>query len=550
MKRAAVLLAALVLAVLSPHASAEPWALEWEQDVGPGYITTSPLVDEERVYVRTSGFWTGEERPEVMAFTHQGALEWSYSSPTTVQHDMAPMLKVEAGSGPCGSWPDLLLVGWADGAFTALHPSNGTLHWQANSNVSGWGITGASLIEGDDAVIPTRNGLMRLCMADGTLEFSVELGEGWRNGVTSFDDAYWLGDEEGQLWAVERNGTVRASYPLPGSLRHAPVAVDDGLLLHVQEPLSSRLLLLDINTNNLTQIASLGASPALPLEIGNTFVFGDNDGLTTVQCEPTCTVIDTHATKVNGEMRARSSSRFFAPVNEPGAGWLAVDLNESGAFVDVRTFSTPHDDYGTSAPAWSATTMFLGNDAGVLMAYQVGAPPAQEVASETSPLWGLVALTVCLVGAAWLAGRGRSTDAWRVFTLCAVAVALLMLPDLSSSWSAWLAEGDDLSAEDAWDPSWPDAWLGTQVVVFELANETVVAGGLVGHSTVWDLTQAAVEEQGLTLEVESTGLGLYVVAIDGVQGSGWEYTVNSVRGTMAVDDAAIESTLVLRWHLA
>ena len=118
-----------------PHASAEPWALEWEQDVGPGYITTSPLVDEERVYVRTSGFWTGEERPEVMAFTHQGALEWSYSSPTTVQHDMAPMLKVGAGSGPCGSWPDLLLVGWADGAFTALHPSNGTLHWQANSNV-------------------------------------------------------------------------------------------------------------------------------------------------------------------------------------------------------------------------------------------------------------------------------------------------------------------------------------------------------------------------------------------------------------------------------
>ena len=54
----------------------------------------------------------------------------------------------------------------------------------------------------------------------------------------------------------------------------------------------------------------------------------------------------------------------------------------------------------------------------------------------------------------------------------------------------------------------------------------------------------------MTLEVESTGLGLYVVAINGVKGSGWEYTVNSVRGTMAVDDAAIESTLVLRWHLA
>ena len=65
-----------------------------------------------------------------------------YRSETTTQHDMAPLLKVEAGSGPCGAWPDLLLIGWADGSFTSLHPSNGSLHWKTN-----WQQADASLRE-------------------------------------------------------------------------------------------------------------------------------------------------------------------------------------------------------------------------------------------------------------------------------------------------------------------------------------------------------------------------------------------------------------------
>ena len=56
MKRAALALAALTLLMLMPGASAQSWEPAWEADLGPGYITTSPLVDDEHVYVRTSGF--------------------------------------------------------------------------------------------------------------------------------------------------------------------------------------------------------------------------------------------------------------------------------------------------------------------------------------------------------------------------------------------------------------------------------------------------------------------------------------------------------------
>ena len=61
MKRAAFLVAALTLLLLAPLSVAQSWTPAWEANIGPGYITTSPVVDEDHVYVRTSGFLTGEE---------------------------------------------------------------------------------------------------------------------------------------------------------------------------------------------------------------------------------------------------------------------------------------------------------------------------------------------------------------------------------------------------------------------------------------------------------------------------------------------------------
>ena len=140
MRRTPLLVAVLFLTMLLPQAAAQPWTLTWEANLGP--VTSRPPLGGRGACLRAnSGFWTGEERPEVLAFSHDGEQRWTYRSETTTQHDMAPLMKVEAGSGPCGAWPDLLLIGWADGSFTSLHPSNGTLHWKTNSTVDGWGIT-------------------------------------------------------------------------------------------------------------------------------------------------------------------------------------------------------------------------------------------------------------------------------------------------------------------------------------------------------------------------------------------------------------------------
>ena len=62
MRRGAILALCLLVAMHAPSTMAEPPTLVWEHDVGPGLITTSPLVDEDQLYVRTSKSWSGEDR--------------------------------------------------------------------------------------------------------------------------------------------------------------------------------------------------------------------------------------------------------------------------------------------------------------------------------------------------------------------------------------------------------------------------------------------------------------------------------------------------------
>ena len=554
MRRSLIFSVGLFLIFLTPYASAATWSPAWEQDVGPGYITTSPVSDGEHVYVRTSGFWTGEERPEVKAFTHEGVPKWTHVSPTTVQHDMSPLLLVEAGSGACGQWPELLLVGWANGDFTALHPSNGTLVWQVNTTVKAWGITGASMIDADNVVVPTRDGLMQLCLANGQINFEIQLSNGWRNGVAKQGETYWVGSETGSLWGVHSNGTISTSVNLSGFLRHAPLVVDHRLLLHVQEAASSSLYVYNTTSASLGLIATLGGSPGVPLQLDQTFVFGDSQGLTSVRCGEQCLIVDSLPTWINGEMAFVSGNQVFAPVNTLEGGWMTALLNETGEFANIELFSTPYDGYGTSAPNEASSMLYLGNDAGVLMAFEREETTLQQdiEASEFDgmALLGIIGITLVLAGSAVMAKRSRMNEAWGLLSFSALVVALLMLPDVSNAWNDVLTEAPSNSPEEEWDPSWPEAWLETQVVVFELPEETVTLGGLEGHTTVWSLTQDAASQLEIILATEDTSLGLYLTSINGTSASGWEYAINGERGNYAVNVAAIESTLVLRWSLA
>lgn len=548
--RRTLLVMGLTLLMFLPSATASVTTPEWTVDVGPGYITTSPVGNDDHVFIRTSGFWTGEERPQIMAIDHQGEVTWSYTNPTSTQHDMAPLLLVTAGQGPCGTWPDLLLVGWADGQYTAHHPENGSVAWSVESTVDGWGITGPSLLDGDHVVVPLRNGMARYCLADGSLNFQVELGLGWRNGVSATPEGYWMGDEQGTLWLVNRTGVVAQSFTLPGSLRHSPLVVGNWLLMHVQTFDGSELMGMHVDHLTVEELATLGPSPAVPLAWNMGGVFGDSHQVTSVLCSQTCEIVSSVEGHVNGEMAWASSSTLYAPMNTPEGGWMVLSMDEDGTLNQQPTLSTPYDGFGTSAPLVVGGTMYLGNDAGVLMALAIDG--SVEPSDETSlmPVLGALVLVASFASVAALATKVSIVAAWRWLSVIVLSLALVMLPSLSTSWNTVVSAPEPVSNEQIWNASWPDTWLGTQVVVFEFEDESLAIGGLVGHQTVLQLTEDASETLGLSLSLETTALGVYLEAINGTTASGWEYFIDGQRGQVSVDVASVDSTSVLVWRLA
>ena len=40
----------------------------WENNLQNGYISTKPLIADDQIIVRTSGFWTSSDRPHVYSF--------------------------------------------------------------------------------------------------------------------------------------------------------------------------------------------------------------------------------------------------------------------------------------------------------------------------------------------------------------------------------------------------------------------------------------------------------------------------------------------------
>ena len=540
----------LIVLVSLPPTTASTATPDWTRDVGPGYITTSPVADEDRVFIRTSGFWTGEERPQVMAFDHDGALLWEHTNPNATQHDMAPLMLVSGGEGPCGIWPELLLVGWADGQYTAHHRENGTLVWSVQTHVDGWGITGSSLLDGDHVVVPLRNGMARYCLADGTADFQVELGLGWRNGVSGTAQGFWMGDEQGRLWHVNREGVVNQSITLAGSLRHAPLLVGDTLLLHAQTTTASELVAVEVSSLEQNTIASLGPSPAVPVMFDGGAIFADSLNMTSVLCSETCAIASSVSAHINGEMAWTSPTVLHAPVNTVKGGWMAVSVDENGVLRELMPLTTPYDGYGTAAPEMVNGHMFLGNDAGVLMAWLDDESVVNPDESSTTDVFGALVLIASLAAVAGLASTRSTVAAWRWLSVVLVGLALVMLPSLTASWNAFVTSPESTLEQDAWNETWPDSWRGTQVVVIEFEDHSLVNGGFVGHQTVLQLTEAACQDLALSLSLQSTAIGVYVEAINGTSASGWEYFVDGERGQTSVDDAAVDATSVLVWRLA
>lgn len=550
----ALLFASLfVVPVILAQASSTPWdethSFSWEYDFETGYISTSPLFTGEQLLVRTSG----HAEPSVTAFDLSGTKIWDRANPASTNNDMSPLLHVEAGQGECGSWPEMVLVGWTNGLVEAVNPSDGELLWSTQSEVAGWGVTGQFALDEEFVMIPTRKGIGQYCLADGQQQWWTETGLGWRNGVAVDETGYFIGDEAGQLWHINRTGNA-TSYALQlGKIRHAPLFTDAGILIHAQSDTSSTIGIFNPTDATLTQQIPAGPSPATPVQQDEYIVTGDSSNMRILHCTNACVVLDEIPFHTNGEIGWFDNGQIFAPSNLPDSNWgfFTFDGQDNLTYSPIEVGL---HGYGTAAPIQFsdgvATFTAFGNDQGILRVYsdleESGTVPA------TNFDWGeqmlIFGMFVLLGSSSALLLSGKREWFLRTSSLFVLVIVVLILPDLSSQWSKVFDEQfPEQASPEEWNEQWPDAWLGTQIVIFEMDGEEHSFGGFVGHTDVLSLTQVACEELDFEFSGESTELGWYVESINGIEGKGWEFSVDGAKGIISADQSAAYSTSIVRW---
>ena len=537
MRIAATLVLVLLILPMVQASSESSWTHEFES----GYISTQPIVVDDTVYVRTSGFWTGEERPIVAAFELESGNEiWNYSSQTSLQHDMAPLLFVEGGSGACGEWESLLLVGWSDGRITAHSPTNGSIVWQNQTEVELIGITGKMALEGDRVIVPTRTGLSIFCLEDGFELMDIDTGNvGWRNGVTITESGYVYGDEFGHLHEIDRDGTISSIFLGEGKIRHAPLDTRHGLFVHLQTSQGSTMYL------NGSVIANVGASPAMPLIHNNRIYAATSDEWMSLLCdEQSCTIDSIEPFSSNGELALRiidSGVEIWAPSNTPNGGWGV--FNETSL---IRTETTFFDTYGTAAPGFGKGVVVLGNDAGILsVSYQI--PNESSPEDSQIDIAGILHYLFILVFFVLTCSYFALHD-WQRFAKIGSAFLLILAIAIVPELSVKLAQQTAPEQDVEWDSSWPDEWKGTQVIVFEIDGEEHVIGGLETQNTVFELTVLACDSLGISNEIEQQYLGAYLVSFNGSMGDGWEFTVDGNRVPVGMTEAELNDDSIVEWR--
>ncbi|MGB2339603.1 MAG: PQQ-binding-like beta-propeller repeat protein [Candidatus Poseidoniaceae archaeon] len=532
----------LVLVLFLPLAQATTES-SWTHEFEDGYITTKPLIVDDSVYVRTSGFWTGDARPVVVAFDVQSGDEhWRYTSQTSIQHDMSPLLHAEQGSGDCGSWQNLLIVGWADGKITAHSTEDGTVVWENQTEIDLIGITGSMLIEDDQVIVPTRSGLSSFCLANGEEILSVDVGFiGWRNGVTAVEEGFVFGDESGNLHTVFRNGSVSSIHLGDGKIRHAPLDTRHGLFVHLQTDDGSTMFL------NGSVLASVGQSPAIPLMHEHRIYAATSDEWISILCdEDTCSIEATEPFHSNGELALRivgTEVEIWAHSNTVSGGWGVFNQT---AFV--RMENTSFNTYGTAAPGFGPGVIAFGNDAGMLKVTSESLEASNEEETPADILGGIhyVAIVLLFLVTCWSLAHRDLNQLTKVGSAFLLLIAIAVVPELSLK----LAEQTSTNSEAEWDPSWPDEWLGTQVIVFEIDGEEHAIGGLERQQTVYDLTMIACDELGIETEIEQQYLGAYLVSFNGSVGDGWEFTLDGSRSQVGMTESQLNDASIVEWRPA
>ena len=566
MRRCAAIFCVIILLSIIPNSTAQAadenqldFDFDWNFELGDVFVSTKPLIEMNTIFVRTSTSNPNSDSAGVFAFDFEGKQLWNIQNPNSTYHDMSPLLFVNAGLGDCGAWSNMLIIGWSDGSVEALNPNTGETVWKQKTKKITWGITGSMLIDEENLVVPTRNGIASFCLANGHNIFDYETGIGWRNGVSKLDNRYFLGDENGNLWSVSKAGMVESRNLDIGKIRHAPLVIGDKLLIHGQETSSSNVVLVNVSDFSFELISTAGPSPGIPISIGEMVITSDLNNLALFRCLDSCIKLDQHPFTSNGEISVVQNNKVMLPRNTVEGGWGIFSIDNNSFIEYEGLFSSTNDWYGTSAPEFSTSDeleiLVLANDNGVLEVYTKTHDPVVQLEEKSnsnyySQIFTLILMIfIAIVGIQYL--REKFSSAFKFFILLVFSIFLFSFGDIASSWSEYIDNSriTSIDQEKLWQDEWPDEWLGTQIIIFEFDNQTIAYGGITGEETALSLTVNAAENNQIKIEMSDTPMGKYIHSFNEQQGDGWVYFVDGSEAIVSAEFARISSDSIVHWKM-
>ena len=294
-----------------------------------------------------------------------------------------------------------------------------------------------------------------------------------------------------------------------------------------------------------------GSGPGIPILVNGYIITTDSQQITSISCDLKCSVVDSEEFRSNGEI-SEVFGYIMAPRNTVEGGYGQFELQNSGELDSLEMLRFSDDWYGTAGvESWTNNgqnyQLFVNDNANLkLYSTNFTVEPVNEESSD----WGTILVLLCaliLISATSInLLRERFLSAFKYFILFTTILLYFTMADVIQAWSEIINEEQE--ASNAWDDEWPEEWLGTQIVVFEFSDRIVIAGGLLDHENVLDLTEAAAHQQGLTLQITESSLGKYLVSIDDVAGEGWEYNVNGQPGTLSAEYRNIDSDSIILWR--
>ena len=150
-----------------------------------------------------------------------------------------------------------------------------------------------------------------------------------------------LGNEEGVLNIVSKEGNVTNITLSQGMIRHPPIVTTAGIISHLQTSSGSAIYL------DAKLISEEGRSPAIPVKIGNKVFFGTSESISVWMCETDCVLEGRSEFHTNGEITVKSRvTNLFCGTLETlnkGVGVMEPLVRKSNYFLQVMTL-TPQQE--------------------------------------------------------------------------------------------------------------------------------------------------------------------------------------------------------------